>query len=129
MEKIKEDDIVDIIGVKAKVGLGNACAEPQTLIEILIDNRNKFELLEIYGFINYWTERFVQYSIGERFKLKVFMVDRFSVDGIKKGYTEYIPCRYSRIPALFLKGHIPLDVALISITPPNKKGLCSFGVS
>jgi 4-hydroxybutyrate CoA-transferase len=129
MEKIKADDIVDIIGPKAKVGLGNACAEPQTLIEALIDNRHRFEALEIYGFINYWTERFVQYNMGERFKLKVFIVDRFSVDGVKKGYTEYIPCRYSGIPVLFLKGHIPLDVALISITPPNAKGYCSFGVS
>jgi len=129
MEKIKADDIVDIIGPKAKVGLGNACAEPQTLIEALINNRERFETIEAYGFINYWTERFVQYNMGERFKLKVFMVDRFSVDGVKKGYTEYIPCRYSGIPALFLKGHIPLDVALISITPPNAKGYCSFGVS
>ena len=129
MEKIKADDIVDIIGPKAKVGLGNACAEPQTLIEALINNRERFETIEAYGFINYWTEQFVQYNMGERFKLKVFMVDRFSVDGVKKGYTEYIPCRYSGIPALFLKGHIPLDVALISITPPNAKGYCSFGVS
>ena len=129
MEKIKADDIVDIIGPKAKVGLGNACAEPQTLIEALINNRERFETIEAYGFINYWNERFVQYNMGERFKLKVFMVDRFSVDGVKKGYTEYIPCRYSGIPALFLKGHIPLDVALISITPPNAKGYCSFGVS
>ena len=129
MEKIKADDIVDIIGPKAKVGLGNACAEPQTLIEALINNRERFETIEAYGFINYWTEQFVQHNMGERFKLKVFMVDRFSVDGVKKGYTEYIPCRYSGIPALFLKGHIPLDVALISITPPNAKGDCSFGVS
>ena len=129
MEKIKADDIVDIIGPKAKVGLGNACAEPQTLIEALIDNRERFKAIEVYGFINYWHERFIQYNMGERFKLKVFMVDRFSVDGVKKGHTEYIPCRYSGIPALFLKGHIPLDVALISITPPNAKGYCSFGVS
>ncbi len=129
MEKIKADDIVDIIGPKAKVGLGNACAEPQTLIEALIDNRERFKAIEVYGFINYWHERFIQHNMGERFKLKVFMVDRFSVDGVKKGYTEYIPCRYSGIPALFLKGHIPLDVALISITPPNAKGYCSFGVS
>ena len=62
-------------------------------------------------------------NMGERFKLKVFMVDRFSVDGIKKGYTEYIPCRYSGIPDLFLKGRIPLDVALISLTPPDKNGV------
>jgi 4-hydroxybutyrate CoA-transferase len=129
MEKIDVADIAGIIGPNGKIGLGNACAEPQTLIEALIDNRERFKAIEVYGFINYWHERFVQHNMGERFKLKVFMVDRFSGDGIKKGYTEYIPCRYSGIPGLFLKGRIPLDVALISLTPPDKKGYCSFGVS
>lgn len=129
MEKIKTGEIAAIIGPKAKVGLGNACGEPQTLIDALIDNKNKFEAIEIYSFINYWTERFVKYNMGERFRLKVFMVDRYAVDGIRKGYTEYIPCRYSGIPDLFLKGYIGLDVALISLTPPNSKGYCSLGVS
>jgi 4-hydroxybutyrate CoA-transferase len=129
MEKISVADVAGIIGPNAKIGLGNACAEPQTLIEALIDTRERFKTIEVYGFINYWHEQFIQHNMGERFKLKVFMVDRFSVDGIKKGYTEYIPCRYSGIPDLFLKGWIPLDVALISLTPPGKNGYCSFGVS
>jgi 4-hydroxybutyrate CoA-transferase len=129
MKKINADDIADIIGSKAKIGLGNACAEPQTLMEALIDNRDRFEAIEAYGFINYWPEGFIKHDMGGNFKLKVFMVDRFSADGVKKGYTEYIPCRYSRIPDLFIKGYISLDVALISTTPPNEKGYCSFGVS
>jgi len=129
MKNIKPDDITEIIGPQAKIGIGNACAEPQTLIDSLIKNRDSFEEIEIYGMIHYWTERFVQHNLGERFRLKVFMVDRFTLDGIEKGYTEYIPCRYSEIPELFLKGLIPLDVALISISPPNARGNCSFGVS
>ena len=48
MEKIETGEIAAIIGPKAKVGLGNACGEPQTLIDALIDNRNKFEAIEIY---------------------------------------------------------------------------------
>ena len=129
MKKIEANDIIEIIGPYAKIGIGNACAEPQTLISSFIQNRDRFESIEIYGMIHYWTERFVKHNLGDRFKLKVFMVDRFSLDGIKKGYTEYIPCRYSDIPELFLKGHICLDVALISVSPPNANGNCSFGVS
>ena len=64
MEKIHVADIAGIIGPNGKIGLGNACGEPQTLIETLIDNRERFEAIEIYGFINYWTERFVQYHMG-----------------------------------------------------------------
>ncbi|MBE9574068.1 MAG: acetyl-CoA hydrolase/transferase family protein [Proteobacteria bacterium] len=129
MEKIEADNIIHIIGPNAKIGVGNACAEPQTLIDSLIKHKSSFDALEIYGMIHYWTERFVKHNLGERFRLKVFMVDRFTVEGIKKGYTEYIPCRYSEIPKLFLSGHICLDVALISISPPNSNGNCSFGVS
>ena len=129
METIEANDIIHIIGPNAKIGVGNACAEPQTLISSFIKNKDRFETIEIYGMIHYWTERFVKHNLGEQFKLKVFMVDRFSLNGIKNGYTEYIPCRYSEIPELFLSGHICLDVALISISPPNSNGNCSFGVS
>jgi 4-hydroxybutyrate CoA-transferase len=129
MERIKPDDIPAVLGPNAKIGLGNACAEPQTLIDALVDNRDEFKDPEIYSFLNYWYDRFVRYNMGDKFKLKVFMVDRFTLKGLKKGYTEYIPCRYSGIPDLFLKGHIPLDAALVSLSPPDSKGYCSFGVS
>jgi 4-hydroxybutyrate CoA-transferase len=129
MEGIRADDIPHIIGPVAKIGIGNACAEPQTLIEGLIKNKEAFDAIDIYGMIHYWTDRFVKENLWDRFTLKVFMVDRFTVEGIKNGSTEYIACRYSDIPELFTKGHIHLNVALISVTPPNSKGNCSFGVS
>ena len=64
MEKISVADIVGIIGPNAKIGLGNACAEPQTLIEALIDNRERFKAIEVYGFINYWHKRFIEHQYG-----------------------------------------------------------------
>jgi 4-hydroxybutyrate CoA-transferase len=129
MESIAPDDIPYIIGPQAKIGIGNACAEPQTLIESLIKNKEAFDTLELYGMIHYWTDRFIKEHLWETFTLKVFMVDRFTVEGIKNGSTEYIPCRYSGIPELFTNGHIHLDVALVSLSLPNSKGNCSFGVS
>jgi len=129
MKRITPDDIPHIIGPTAKIGIGNACAEPQTLIEGLIKNKAAFDALDLYGMIHYWTDRFFKEDLWKRFKLKVFMVDRFTAEGIKNGSTEYIPCRYSGIPELFTKGHIRLDAAFISLSPPNSKGNCSFGVS
>ncbi|SRR3989339_757854 len=129
MKKITAGDMPSVIGSRSRIGLGNACAEPQTLIEYLIENKDSFEALEIYGMIQYWTDRYFSENLWEKFKLKVFMVDRFTLEGMKKGFTEYIPCRYSNIPELFTKGYIRLDVALISLSPPNSQGNCSFGVS
>lgn len=129
MKKIKEEDIPKIIGPKAKVGIGNACAEPQTIVDIIVGEKNRFESIELYGMLLYWSERFVRHHLEDRFKLKSFMIDRFTFEGVKRGTIDYIPCRYSQIPFLFLEKIIPLDVALISLSPPNSKGNCSFGVS
>lgn len=129
MKRIQADDIMSIIGPKFKIGVGNACAEPQTLIDSLVQGKDSLKENEIYGMIQYWSERLAPYNKEERFRFIVFMVDRFTVKGVKTGYTQYIPVRYSGIPQLFLQRHIPLDVALISVSPPDAKGNCSFGVS
>jgi 4-hydroxybutyrate CoA-transferase len=129
MQKIHPEDLSEIIGPRAAIGLGNACAEPQTLIDALIESRNAFESVEIYGMIHYWTDRFLEYDLSKNFKLNVFMVDRYTVKGIQKGFTDYIPCRYSNIPELFHKDHIRLDAVLISVSPPDASGNCTYGVS
>ena len=73
MEKIDADDIGSIICPGSKIGMGNACAEPQTLIDSLIRNKDRLEGIEIYGMIHYWTERFIKEKMGERLKFNVFM--------------------------------------------------------
>lgn len=42
---------------------------------------------------------------------------------------DYIPCFLSEIPSLFRRGLLPIDIALIQVSPPDKKGWCSLGVS
>jgi 4-hydroxybutyrate CoA-transferase len=129
MQPIHPEDLTDILGPRVAIGLGNACAEPQTLIDALINGREAFEAVEIYGMIHYWTDRLLENRLASTFKLNVFMVDRYTVKGIQKGFTDYIPCRYSKIPELFHKGHIRLDAALISVSPPDASGYCTYGVS
>ena len=129
LKRIKPGDIPAIIGKSAIIGIGNACGEPQTIVDVLFEQRDFFDSLEIYGMIFFRSQRLFDCYPENQFRLKTFMVDRHTVDGIKKGYVEYIPCRYSQIPGLFHNGHLPLDVALISVSPPNSGANSSFGVS
>ena len=50
-------------------------------------------------------------------------------DIIQEGLGDYTPIHLSDIPRLFDSGQLPLDVALIQVTPPDKDGICSLGVS
>jgi acyl-CoA hydrolase len=48
---------------------------------------------------------------------------------VNQGIADYIPIFYSEIPQVFRRKIIPLDVALIQVSPPDKHGYCSLGVS
>ena len=69
MRKIEPNDIKDSINPKAKIGIGNACAEPQTLINALINNRNCFNDIELYGMIQFWTSRLAIEKKGSSLRL------------------------------------------------------------
>ncbi|MFM8315332.1 MAG: 4-hydroxybutyrate CoA-transferase, partial [Deltaproteobacteria bacterium] len=42
---------------------------------------------------------------------------------------DYIPCFLSEIPSLFRKGVLPIDIAVVQVSPPDKNGWCSLGLS
>lgn len=48
---------------------------------------------------------------------------------VDRGEAQIIPCFLGEVPALFREGYIPLDVTLLNVSPPNKDGYCSYGVS
>jgi acetyl-CoA hydrolase len=48
---------------------------------------------------------------------------------VNEGRADYVPCFLSDVPALFQKRLLPLDVALINVSPPDAHGFCSLGVS
>ena len=48
---------------------------------------------------------------------------------VQSGRAHYIPIFLSEIPSLFRRGKMPLDVALVTVSPPNDKGFCSLGCS
>lgn len=50
-------------------------------------------------------------------------------DAVARGDADYVPAFLSEVPALFRTGVLPLDVALVHVSPPDRHGFCSLGVS
>jgi len=64
-----------------------------------------------------------------RFRHNAFFIGSNVRDAVASGHADYTPVFLSEIPALFRSRRLPLDVALISVTPPDAHGYCSLGVS
>jgi acyl-CoA hydrolase len=65
----------------------------------------------------------------DKFKMNSFFIADNVRDALKQGIGDYTPMFLSEIPHEFEAGRLPVDVALITVTPPDVNGLCSLGVS
>jgi 4-hydroxybutyrate CoA-transferase len=129
MKIVTAEEAIALIPPGGVIGLGNACGEPQTLIEALIEACTRFRGAQLIGMIQFNSQRIWKTDRGTHFAWKTFMMDPCLVEAAREGKADYIPCRYSEIPLLFSEKILPLDVALVSVSPPSPDGSMSLGVS
>lgn len=63
------------------------------------------------------------------FNINCMFVSESIRKAVNEGRADFIPVFLSDIPDLFKKGYLPIDVALVQVSPPDKHGYCSLGVS
>ena len=129
MKIVTAEEAIALIPPDGIIGLGNACGEPQTLMEGLTEAYTRFKGAQLVGMIQLSSHRIWETDRGTHFTWKTFMMDPFLVEAARAGKADYIPCRYSEIPLLFSEKILPLDVALVSVSPPGPDGRMSLGVS
>ena len=72
-----------------------------------------------------WTQKqYVKYL-----RVNAFFLGNDSRHAVARGYADYTPCFLNEVPGLFYQRVVPLDVAFIEVSPPDKYGYCSLGVS
>jgi acyl-CoA hydrolase/GNAT superfamily N-acetyltransferase len=113
----------------SRVFIGTGCGEPQHLIKAMVDDSNVQDIL-IYQMLSSTLSHFIdQESFRRRFFLKLFFISQSMRKAAFEGKIDYIPAYLSQIPRMFASQRIGLDVALVQVSPPDKFGYCSLGVS
>lgn len=109
--------------------IGTGCAQPQHLVNALVEHSSKIYDAHIIHLLTMGTAPYADEKFREKFKMNSFFIADNVRDAFAKGVGDYTPIFLSEIPLEFETGRIPIDVALISLTPPDVNGLCSLGVS
>lgn len=113
----------------SRVFIGTGCGEPQHLIRAMVSDINLEEIM-IYQMLSGTFAEFISdASFLRRFSLKLFFISFAMRKAAFEGKIDYIPAYFSQIPKLFTSKRIGLDVALIQLSPPDRHGFCSLGVS
>jgi acyl-CoA hydrolase/RimJ/RimL family protein N-acetyltransferase len=130
---VPEDKVFDAIRRGDHLFVGTACGEPQHLVQALGDYVDKHpkaffdaEVIQVWtlGVAPYDDEKFKQ-----NFRHNSFFVGANTRDAVNAGLADYTPIFLSQVPDLFYRKFIPIDIAIVQVSPPDGNGYMSLGVS
>lgn len=111
-----------------RVYIQPGCAEPETLVEALMERAPHVENVEIVHMLTMGTAPYVAPEMVGHFRHNAMFIGGNVRDAINDGRADYTPIYLSEIEELFVSGAMPLDVALIQVSPPDAHGFCSYGI-
>jgi 4-hydroxybutyrate CoA-transferase len=111
-----------------RVYIQPGCAEPETLVEALIRRAPFVQDVEIVHMMTMGGADYVKPEMAGHFRHNAVFIGGNVREAINEGRADYTPVYLSEIEELFESGAMPLDVALIEVSPPDAHGFCSFGV-
>ena len=112
-----------------RVFIGTGCAQPQELVRALTARSGQLANTEIISLLTVGEAPYALERLARHFRVNTFFVTANVRDVVQQGLGGYTPIFFSDIPKLFGSGRLPLDVALIQVTPPDEQGMCSLGIS
>ncbi|MHA1925336.1 MAG: GNAT family N-acetyltransferase [Candidatus Thorarchaeota archaeon] len=112
-----------------RIFLGTGCGVPYHLVQELANHADQMSDNEIVHLLTLGDTPSADQKFQTQFRHNTFFVSENIRDAVSEGRADYSPIMLSDIPRLFRTKRMPLDVALIQISPPDEHGFSSMGIS
>lgn len=113
----------------SRIYLGTGCAAPRGLITALETLETGPADLEFVSFLTTLTSPDNGATLPTRYRHRSFFVGSDIRDLNAAGRLDYVPISLEEVPTLLANGRLPIDVALLQVSPPDARGFVSLGVS
>jgi acyl-CoA hydrolase/RimJ/RimL family protein N-acetyltransferase len=113
----------------SRIFLGTGCGVPYHLVQELANNASRMADNEIVHLLTLGDTPSADQQFQAQFRHNSFFISDNMRDAVSDGRADYTPIMLSDIPRLFRLKIMPLDVALIQVSPPDEHGYCSLGIS
>ena len=124
------EEAVGLIRSGDRVVVGHACGEPSCLLDALVRNAAAYENVEIVHMVAMGKAEYCRPEYAGAFRHNALFVGGATRDAVFEGRGDFTPCFFWEVPGFFRDPDVlPVDVALIQVTPPDENGNCSLGVS
>ena len=113
----------------ARIFVGSACGEPQYLVGGLTERASTWWTSEILHILTLGVAPYAEQPSRDQFRHNAFFIGDNTREAVAEGRADYTPVFLSELPDLFRSRRVRLDAALVQVSPPDRHGFVSLGVS
>jgi acyl-CoA hydrolase len=112
-----------------RVFLHGSAATPVHLVQTLLERHASLKQVELVSITSLGNVQFDKPEYRQSFYMNSLFVSANTRSVVNSEHGDYVPVFLSQIPQLFRQQILPIDVALIQVSPPDAHGYCSLGTS
>jgi 4-hydroxybutyrate CoA-transferase len=128
MDYVSAQEAVANISSGQRVFIGSGAAEPSELVNAMTARAGELRDVNVLHILTLGDAPYVAPEYKESFRHTAFFIGRNVREAVQAGRADFMPIFLGEIPGLFHE-RLPLDWALVQLSPPDKHGYCTVGVS
>jgi acetyl-CoA hydrolase len=101
---------------------------PQKLLAALVDYAPHVKGVELCQALSIGPADYARPGLEEHVRINTLFISANVRKAVQEGRADFTPVLLSEFPLIFKNGILPVDVALIHVSPPDEHGFCSLGV-
>lgn len=123
------EQAVRIVESGQRVFIHGSAATPLKLVQALLGRAPEIKDVELVAISTFGEVQWDKPEIKNSFYLNSLFVSANVRGWVNSDHGDYVPIFLSEIPRLFTNGYLPIDVALVHVSPPDRHGYCTLGTS
>jgi len=127
-KKVTAEEAVGVLRSGFRIFVTGNCSVPQVVMEALNQRAPDLENLSLIQVLTIGKADYVKPELVPHIRVNSLFISPNVREAVNDGRADFTPVFLSEIPRLFKTGRLPIDVALIQVTPPDRYGYCSYGV-
>lgn len=122
------EEAVELIKSGDHIHIHSAASTPQILVDAMVARNQELKDVEIFHLHTEGNAPYIDPKYSGSFHLNSMFIAGNVRKAINDGRADFIPVFLSEVPIMYRRRILPIDVALIQVSPPDKHGYCSFGI-
>ena len=122
------EDAVRIIKPGMRIFLTGNVSVPQKALAALVEYAPNLHDVEICQALTIGPADYVTPGMEEHLRVNTLFISHNVRKAVQEGRADFTPVLLSEFPLLFKRGTLPLEAAIIHVSPPDEHGFCSLGV-